>query len=217
MARPCAEIVPSLLCKSREEFLAKLRRIELFVKKTQFDIMDGKFVRNTTVQPKEFKGLKTKLAVECQLMVKEPADYLSDCCRMNAKLVIFHYESYKNPKKIILFIQQIRSHKLKAGIAISPKTPAIKIKPFLKLVDMVLVMTVNPGFGGQKLIPATLKKVSQIRKWAPRLDIEVDGGINKDTAPLAVNAGANILVAGNAIHKAKTVPDGLAAIKKSIN
>ncbi len=216
MARVHIEIVPSLLCKTKEEFLAKLRRIEPFVKRTQFDIMDGKFVQNTTVQPKEFKGLKTSIAVECQLMVKEPADYLSDCCRMNANLVIFHYESYKNPKKIISFIQQIRSHKLKAGIAINPKTPAIKIKQFLKLVDVVLVMTVNPGFGGQKLIPATLKKVSQIRKWAPRLDIEVDGGINKDTAKLAVKAGANILVAGNAIHNARTVHEGLAAIRSNI-
>ncbi len=210
------EIVPSLLCKTKKEFLTKLRRIEPSVKRAQFDIMDGKFVPNKTVQPKEFKGLKTKLAVECQLMVKEPADYLSDCCRMNAKLIIFHYESYKNPKKIISFIQQIRSHNLKAGIAINPRTPAEKIKPFLKLVDLVLVMTVNPGFGGQKLIPATLKKVSQIRKWAPRLDIEVDGGINKETARLAASAGADILVAGNAIHKAPTVQEGIDAIKRNI-
>ncbi len=210
------EIVPSLLCKTKEELLAKLRRIEPFVKRTQFDIMDGKFVQNKTVQPKELKGLKTKLAVECQLMVKEPADYLSDCCRMNAKIIIFHYESYKNAKRIREFIKKIRAHHLKAGIAINPRTPAAKIKPFIKLVDLVLVMTVNPGFGGQKLIPATLKKVSQVRKWAPKIDIEVDGGINKNTAHLAVKAGANILVAGNAIHKAKTVPEGLAALRSKI-
>lgn len=211
------EIVPSLLCKSRKEFLTKLRRIEPYVKRAQFDVMDNKFVPNKTVQPKEFRGLKTKVRIECQLMVKDPADYLSDCCRMNAKLVIFHYESYKNAKKIISFIKQIKVHKLKAGIAIKPATPANKIKQFLKLVDMVLVMTVQPGFGGQKLIPSTLKKVKQLRKWAPRLDIEVDGGINKDTAPLAAKAGANLLVAGNAIHKAPSVPEGLAAIKKSIS
>jgi ribulose-phosphate 3-epimerase len=210
------EIVPSLLCKSRKEFLTKLRRIEPYVKRAQFDVMDNKFVPNKTVQPKEFRGLKTKVRIECQLMVKDPADYLSDCCRMNAKLVIFHYESYKNAKKIISFIKQIKVHKLKAGIAIKPATPAIKIKQFLKLVDMVLVMTVQPGFGGQKLLPSTLKKVKQLRQWAPRLDIEVDGGINKDTARFAVKAGANLLVAGNAIHKAKTVPEGLAAIKRKL-
>lgn len=210
------EIIPSLLCKSKKEFLAKLRRIEPYVKRAQFDVMDNKFVPNKTVQPKEFRGLKTKVQMECQLMVKDPADYLSDCCRMNAKLVIFHYESYKNAKKIISFIKQIRAHKIKAGIAIKPATPTAKIKQFLKLVDMVLVMTVQPGFGGQKLIPSTLKKVAQLRKWAPKLDIEVDGGINKDTARLAVKAGANLLVAGNAIHKAPSVPQGLAALKSKL-
>jgi len=210
------EIIPSLLCKSKKEFLTKLKRIEPYVKRAQFDIMDNVFVPNKTVQPKEFKGLKAKINIECQLMVKNPADYLLDCCRMNAKLFIFHYESYKNAKKIISFINQIRAHKMQAGIAIKPATPAIKIKQFLKLVDMVLVMTVQPGFGGQKLLPSTLKKVKQLRQWAPKLDIEVDGGINKDTAQLAVKAGANLLVAGNAIHKAKTVPEGLAAIKRNI-
>jgi ribulose-phosphate 3-epimerase len=215
MAKKC-EIVPSLLCKSKKEFLTKLRRIEPYVKRAQFDVMDNVFVPNKTVQPEEFKGLKTKVRIECQLMVKDPADYLSDCCRMNAKLIIFHYESYKNAKKIISFINQIKAHKIQAGIAIKPATPAIKIKQFLKLVDMVLVMTVQPGFGGQKLLPATLKKVSQLRKWSPKLDIEVDGGINKDTARLAVKAGANLLVAGNAIHKAPSVPEGLAAIKSKI-
>ncbi|MEM4240028.1 MAG: ribulose-phosphate 3-epimerase [Candidatus Woesearchaeota archaeon] len=216
MEKRQVEIVPSLLCKTKKEFLAKLKRIEPYVKRAQFDIMDNKFVPNRTVQPKEFRGLRTRLAVECQLMVREPKDYLTDCCRMNAKMIIFHYESYRNAKKIIELIHQIRAHNMKAGIAINPKTPASKIKPFLNLVDMVLIMTVNPGFGGQKLIPATLKKAAQIRKWAPKLDIEVDGGINKDTAPLAVKAGANILVAGNAIHKAKTVPEGLAAIKRKL-
>ncbi|MEM2916002.1 MAG: ribulose-phosphate 3-epimerase [Candidatus Woesearchaeota archaeon] len=216
MEKRQVEIVPSLLCKTKKEFLAKLRRIEPYVKRAQFDIMDNKFVPNKTVQPKEFKGLKTSVEIECQLMVKNPAEYLSDCLNMNAKRIIFHYESLKDTKKILALINQLITRGLQAGIAINPKTPATKIKRFLKLVDVVLVMTVKPGFGGQKLIPSTLKKVTQIRKWAPKLDIEVDGGINKDTAPLAVKAGANILVAGNAIHKAKTVPEGLEAIRSKI-
>jgi ribulose-phosphate 3-epimerase len=105
---------------------------------------------------------------------------------------------------------------LRVGIAINPKTPALVVKPYLKLVDLVLVMTVQPGFGGQKLIPSTLKKVAQIRTWAPKLDIEVDGGINKDTAGLAVKAGANVLVAGNAILKAPSVKEGIATIRSNI-
>ena len=175
--------------------------------------MDNVFVANKTIQPNKLRGLKSKVKIEAQLMVKNPHMYLMDLCRMNAWMVIFHYESYKDAKKIISFINQARSHKLKVGIAINPKTPAGKIKPFLKLVDLALVMTVKPGFGGQRFIPATLKKVRQLRKWAPRLDIEVDGGINRITAPVAARHGANIFVAGGAIYKAKSIKEGIAAIK----
>jgi len=216
MAKSRIEIEPALLCKTKKDFLTKLRRVEPYVNRVQYDIMDNQFVKNRTVQPKEFRGLKTKAKIECQLMVKDPLSYLSDCCRMGAWMIIFHYESLKKPWKITAMINQIRAHKRKVGIAINPETPATAIKPFLKLVDMALVMTVRPGFGGQKLITAALKKVRQIRKWAPRLDIEVDGGINRSTAASAVKAGANILVSGKAIHKAKSVPEGIAAIKEAI-
>lgn len=207
------EVSPALLCKTRAEFLRKLKRIEPYAHRAQVDIMDGVFVPNTTVQPAEFRGLKSRVKLEIQLMVKEPADYIFDCCRMNAWMVIFQYESYKDAEKIRSFINQARTHKMKVGIAINPRTPATAIKPFLKLVDLALVMTVQPGFGGQKLLPATLKKVKQLRQWAPKLDIEVDGGINPRTAPLAITAGANVLVAGNAIFKAKSVKEGIAALK----
>ena len=216
MASNHVEIAPALLCMTHEEFVRKLKLIEPFVQRAQVDVMDGKFVPNTTVQPKALRGLKTKVRLEMQLMVEEPQDYLSDCCRMGAWMVIFHYESFKNAGRIKTFIKQVRAHGRKVGIAINPRTPAAKIKPFLKLVDLALVMTVQPGFGGQKLIPATLKKVKQIRTWAPKLDIEVDGGINPRTAPLAVKAGANVLVAGGAVFKAKSVTDGIAALRSSL-
>jgi ribulose-phosphate 3-epimerase len=210
------EIAPALLCRTREEFLDKLRQIEPHATRAQVDVMDGKFVRNTTVQPKALRRLRTHVKIEIQLMVQHPAEYLHDCCRMNAHMVIFHYESLKDKKAIIALVHQIRAHHLRVGIAINPKTPALVVKPYLKLVDLVLVMTVQPGFGGQKLIPSTLKKVAQIRTWAPKLDIEVDGGINKDTAGLAVKAGANVLVAGNAILKAPSVKEGIATIRSNI-
>jgi ribulose-phosphate 3-epimerase len=122
----------------------------------------------------------------------------------------------KDKKAIVALVHQIRAHHLQVGIAINPKTPALAVKQYLKLVDLVLVMTVQPGFGGQKLIPSTLKKVTQIRTWNKSIDIEVDGGINKDTAAAAVKAGANILVAGNAILKAPSVQEGIAAIRSNI-
>lgn len=210
------EIAPALLCKSRKEVIEKLKLIEPYVKRAQLDVMDNKFVPNLTVQPKALRRIKTKIKIEAQLMVKNPADYLSDVCRMNAWMAIFHYESVRNVRTIKNLIKQIRAHNLKVGIAINPRTKASVIKPFLKLVDLALVMTVQPGFGGQKLIPSTLKKVSQIRKWAPKLDIEVDGGINKTTAPLAIKAGANVLVAGNAIFKAPSIKEGIKAIRGKV-
>ena len=212
MAKHRTEIAPALLCKTKQEFMRKLKLIEPYAKRAQVDVMDNVFVPNKTVQPAEFRGLKTRVKLEMQLMVKEPTDYIFDCCRMNARMIIFHYESYKDAEKIRSCINQIRTHKLKVGIAINPRTPATAIKPFLKLVDLALVMTVQPGFGGQKLLPATLKKVKQLRSWAPKLDIEVDGGINPRTAPLAVKAGANVLVAGGAVFKAKSVKEGISAL-----
>jgi ribulose-phosphate 3-epimerase len=215
-AKSRVEIAPALLCRTKKELVDKLRRIEPFAKRAQVDIMDNEFVPNKTVQPKELKGLKTTVKLEAQLMVKDPLSYVSDCCRMGAWLIIVHYEALKAPWRIKAMIAQIRAHGKKVGIAINPETPASAIRPLLKLVDLALVMTVKPGFGGQKLIPATLKKVKQLRTWAPKLDIEVDGGINKDTARAAVRAGANVLVAGNAILKAPSVKEGIAAIRRNI-
>lgn len=216
MASRRVEIAPSLLCKTKAEWLRKFRLAEPYVDRIQYDIVDNKFAKNLTVQPRAFRGLKTRVRIEAQLMVKDPLSYLSDCCRMNAWMIIFHYESLKAPWRIRALISQIRAHNRKVGIAINPETPAVSIKPFLKLVDLALVMTVRPGFGGQKLIPATLKKVKQLRRWAPKLDIEVDGGINPRTAPLAVKAGANVLVAGGAVFKAPNVKDGIEALKASL-
>jgi ribulose-phosphate 3-epimerase len=209
-------IAPALLCKTKQEFLAKLKRIAPHAKRAQVDVMDGIFVPNKTVQPAQLRGLKTQVKIEAQLMVKKPLDYVSDCCRMGASLIIVHYESLRADWRVKAMINHIRAHGKKVGIAINPETPATVIKPFLKLIDLALVMTVEPGFGGQKLIPATLKKVKLLRTWAPKLDIEVDGGINAKTAAAAVKAGANVLVAGNAILKAPSVKEGIDAIRKSI-
>ncbi len=213
MAKNRVEIAPALLCKTKKEFVHKLKLIEHHAKRAQFDVMDNKFVPNKTVQPKELRRLGTPVKIEVQLMVKNPADYLHDCCRMNAWMIIAHYEALRTPAKIKSFIHQARSHKLKIGLAVNPRTPATKIKPYLKLIDLALIMTVQPGFGGQKLISATLKKVKQIRSWNKTIDIEVDGGINKDTAPLAIKAGANVLVAGNAVFKAASIKQGIEALK----
>ena len=109
------EVAPALLCKTKQEFLRKLHQIEPYAKRAQVDIMDNRFVPNKTVQPAEFRGLKTRVKLEMQLMVKNPSDYIFDCCRMGAWMIIFHYESIKDAENIKTCINHIRTHKIKVG------------------------------------------------------------------------------------------------------
>lgn len=214
MAKNC-EVSPALLCKTKADCIKKLNKIKNFAKRAQIDIMDGKFVKNKTIQPKQLAGLKTKTKIEMHLMVKDPADYVLDCCKADTWMIIFHYESFKTDKERLEFINTLRAHRYQIGIAINPETSAAKIKPFLKLIDLVLVMTIHPGKGGQKLLPKTIPKIRQIRKWNKKIDIEVDGGINKTTAKLVKKAGANILVAGSFIFKNKNSKKAFSELKTS--
>jgi len=212
---PKLQIVPALLCKSRKEFLSKLRRAEPYVKKVQVDIMDGKFVKNKTIQAKHLKGIKTKLKLEIQLMVKNPIKYVDDFARLKAYMIIFHIESCKNKEEVISLIKKIKSKKMKPSIALNPKTPISKVKPYLKYVNHILIMTVRPGFGGQKFIKKTLPKIKALRKLNKKMDIEVDGGVNKKTAHLAKKAGANILVSGMGIFGKEDIKQAVRELKKS--
>ncbi len=209
------QIIPAILVKSKAEYQKRLRQVQELVKTVQVDIMDGLLVPNKTVQLKELIDTKTNLNLEIQLMVKNPFDYLEDCKRLGAQLVIFHYESLKSDYEILRFIREARSYRLKVAIAINPQTSAQKIFPYIPLVDQVLVMTVNPGFGSQKLIPSTLKKIEEIRKKYKNIDIEVDGGINQETAPLVTKAGANKLVEGSAIFSSFDIEKAIKQIKES--
>ncbi len=212
---PPVQIIPALLCKTRKEFLEKLRKVEPFVKKVQVDIMDGKFVPNRTIQAKDLRGLKTKVKMEIQLMVKEPAKYVDDFAKLGAYTIIFHIESCSNDAEVIDLIEQIKAKGMKPGIALNPGTPLSRIKPYLKLVKHILIMTVNPGFGGQKFIKGMLRKIIALRRLNKKIDIEVDGGINPETAKLARKAGANLLVAGMAIFGGNDVKKAVGELKKS--
>ena len=192
-------IAPALLCKTKYELQKKLKIAGPFVTRAQIDVMDDEFVPNITIQ--DSIDVETKLKLEIQLMVKDPESYLTHFPQ--AWMFIFHYESLKSSKKIKDLIKKIRKMKKKVGIAVNPETKPEKIKPFLDLVDLVLIMTVNPGFGGQKFLSYTLPKIRKLRHWNKSIDIEVDGGINNETAAKAVQAGANVLVAGSSLFKAK--------------
>jgi len=178
--------------------------------------MDNKFVPNITPQSELLKKFNTKIPLDIHLMVEEPSnDYLKTFIDANPKLKInnitVHQEACSNLKKTLEFI---KNNNIKPSVAINPKTPLDAVKDVLDKVEMVLIMTVEPGYSGQKFIENCMEKVKELREMKPNLDIEVDGGINDKTAPKAVKAGANVLVVSSFIFKSK---DKVKAIKDILN
>ena len=210
---PKIKIVPSILSANQDRLQEEINEIEGHSDLLQVDVMDNKFVPNITPQAELLKKFDTKVPLDIHLMVKEPSEgYIKTFINSNKKLKInnitVHYEACSDLEKTLDFIKK---RNIKAAVAINPKTPLDKIKKFLDKVDMVLIMTVEPGFSGQKFIEDCMEKVKELRRLKPALDIEVDGGINDETAPIAAKAGANVLVVSSFIFKAK---DKAAAIKK---
>ncbi|MBI4144759.1 ribulose-phosphate 3-epimerase [Candidatus Woesearchaeota archaeon] len=215
MAKP-GIIVPSILAKTKKDALRRLK-LAAAAKKVQVDIIDGRFAPNKTVMPRDFWDVKTKLALEFQLMVEHPEHYVHDVAKIaQARLFIFHVESLHNKRQALALIEHCRFHGLAVGIALNPKTPAARIKPYLKLVDHVLVMTVKPGFMGQAFMDMT-KKIKQIRRWSKDVDIEVDGGIHHSTALNCRFAGANLFVVGSALFDAPDFKREYAALTAEVN
>jgi len=171
------------------------------------DVMDGHFVPNITIGPLVVKSIRpvTKLALDVHLMIKEPLKYIESFAKAGSDIITFHVESDGDPKEIIRLIKSF--HK-KAGVSIKPKTDLASIKDILHMVDMVLVMTVEPGFAGQGFIFDALPKIEELKKVFKK-DIEVDGGINAMTARDAVKAGANVLVAGTAVFGEKDYKEAI--------
>lgn len=168
------------------------------------DVMDGHFVPNITIGVPVVKSIKkvSSTPLDVHLMIENPAKYIEAFKEAGADIITFHYEACEN--KILEVIAKIKSQGMKAGLSIKPKTPAGEILPFLKYLDLVLVMTVEPGFGGQSFIHDCAQKLPIIKQNAPEdLIIQVDGGINNVTARICTSLGANSLVAGNYIfgHK----------------
>ena len=168
------------------------------------DVMDGLFVPSISYGMPVLKAVRphTDMFLDVHLMIEKTERYVEEFATCGADLVNFHLEATEDVKGCI---DKIRATGKKVGITIKPATPAETVEPYLELVDMVLVMTVEPGFGGQKLIPECLDKVAVIRKMITdrglTTDLEVDGGIHLDNVALALDAGANVIVAGSAVFK----------------
>ncbi|MDG1454910.1 MAG: ribulose-phosphate 3-epimerase [Planctomycetota bacterium] len=180
------------------------------------DVMDGHFVPNLTIGAPVVKSLRaaTDGFLDVHLMIDEPDRYMSDFIDAGSDMVTFHIETGKDPRPIL---DQLHQADRLGGIAIRPSTPVEDILPFVSECDMVLVMTVEPGFGGQSFMSEPLKKISEIRaNAAPGLEIQVDGGITVDTLPAARDAGANVFVAGSAVFKGSDVAGNVKALKEVI-
>lgn len=212
------KLSPSVLAADFSDLRSEIQKVESAeCDMLHLDVMDGMFVPNISFGMPVIAALRphSKLLFDVHLMIEDPIRYIKDFVKAGADSITFHYESCNDQKAVI---EEIRKYGVRVGISIKPQTPAFVLEPLLPSVDMVLVMTVEPGFGGQKLILDTLSTVRQVKDMsafmkAP-IDIQVDGGITPENAHLAVEAGANVLVAGSAIFRAEDVKEAVRRFKE---
>ena len=208
------KIAPSILSADKNKLQQEVNEIEPYSDLIHVDIMDGKFVPIITFKAEDIKKIKTKLPKDVHLMVQHPIEdnFIENFADAGANIITIHEECKDDIKEAF---RLIKSKGIKVGISINPPTPLEKITPYLNNVDMVLIMSVNPGYAGQKFIPEVLPKIKELRKLKPKLDIEIDGGINKETIKQAVKTGANVIVAGSSIFSQKDRKKAIDELKKA--
>ncbi|MBL4952637.1 ribulose-phosphate 3-epimerase [Neobacillus sp. OS1-32] len=214
------KIAPSILsadfAKLGEEITAVERAGADYI---HVDVMDGHFVPNITIGPLIVEAIRpiTKLPLDVHLMIENPDQYIDAFAKAGADYLTVHVEACRHLHRTI---QTIKSFGVKAGVVLNPATPVDTIQHIIGDIDMVLLMSVNPGFGGQKFIPEVLPKITQVKQMAETkgldIEIEVDGGINSETAVQCAQAGANVLVAGSAIYNQENYANAIAQLKSRL-
>ncbi len=201
------KIAPSILSADFTRLGEQVLAVEAAgVDRVQIDVMDGRFVPNITFGTAAIQCLRplTRLVLEAHLMVEPPEDFIEKFALAGAETIIIHQEATPHLHRAV---QHIHALGKRAGVALTPSTPASTLHEVLESLQLVLVMTVNPGFGGQAFIPETLGKIREVRREIQTrsldCEVEVDGGIDVETAPLVVEAGANVLVAGSAVFDSR--------------
>jgi len=192
-------IAPSILSADFGKLNEEIASVEKYADWLHLDLMDYHFVPNLTFGPPVIRCIKSGLFLDCHLMVENPELYLEELAAAGVNSVTVHVEACRHLHKVVTRIRELG---MKAAVAINPGTAVETLSAILPVLDMVLVMSVNPGFGGQKFIDLAVKKINWLKKQRPGLLVEVDGGINAKTAAVCRKAGADVLVAGAYIFKA---------------
>ncbi|MBE6687744.1 MAG: ribulose-phosphate 3-epimerase [Ruminococcaceae bacterium] len=203
------KLSPSILACDFSKLGEEIKKVEdAGSQYIHLDVMDGLLVPNISFGVPVIQSLRpiSKMVFDTHLMITDPVRYIETFAKIGSDIITFHYESCENHMEVI---DKIHACGKKAAISIKPKTPAFVLESLIKHVEMVLVMTVEPGFGGQGFIPETIESIKAVKQMAqvhnPELDIEVDGGITLDNLGLVTECGANVIVAGSSVFKAKDV------------